>query len=145
MSVTDISEARRRREDRRAAIVAAADWVLHHVPLTQACLDDPELQRRWPDFDAGEWAEVGREIDRRMVIQLPNPCSAADLDAAVADLSGRYELWSRASNWLIRYWPARDIDHPEFERHFGEMTRAEVLLAAVDTARRRLRALGAIP
>ncbi|SKB85369.1 hypothetical protein [Sphingopyxis flava] len=145
MSVTDIAEARRRREDRRAAIVAAADWLIHNTVFWQSWRDNAEFYRRWPDFEAAELEAVGRDAERRVAIQLPTPITAADLDAAVAGLTGRYELWTRASNWLLRYWPARGLDDPEFVRHFGEMTMAELVLAAIERERRQLRALGQIP
>jgi hypothetical protein len=142
---TDINEFRQRRHDRRAAVLAAADWLIHNTPYWQSWRDNLEFHRRWTDFDDAELEAVGREVERRILVQLPIPCTAADLDAAIDGLHGRYELWTRATNWLIRHGLGGNFADPEFVRHFGDLTSAELILATIERHRRLLRAEGMIP
>lgn len=139
MSVSDIEEARRRRDERQKLIVETADWAIHNTTVASPWQQDARLLDRCAGFSGPDWTALNNEIERRVAFQLNISATLEDLDAAVQGLSGRYERWTRAANWLERYYPGLGLDHPEFLRHFGDLTPAELALAAVENLRRNMR------
>lgn len=128
MTVTDISEARRRREQIREA----ARWGLDHLPWTATTLS-PEFAERWPDLTMSERMKAGAEMEKLGTVPDQSQ-SHFDLDEISARLSGKPELVSRAAEWLAENVP--DVMHPDFMRRFGALTRSEVVLAIIERGRR---------
>lgn len=62
MTVTDIGEARRRREEHRATIATAADWIINHLPLAVPFRFNAKFHERWPGMSRAEL--VLAEIER---------------------------------------------------------------------------------
>ena len=128
MTVTDIAEARRRREYVREA----AQWALDHLPWTSTTFA-PEFMSRWPDLTTFERYRVTVEMEK-LGTSLDHSQSQFDLDEIGARLSGDSERVSRAAEWLLRNVP--DVMHPEFVRLFGYVTRSEIVLAIIERGRR---------
>ncbi len=112
--------------------VEIADWVMINIPWTIAVLDYAEFHDRWAMLRRGELYAVEEELQRR-ISALNGP--DADLDAAAATLTGRPSDWTAAAEWLSRN-PRRSTSHSEFIRLFGQLSRAEFLLAAIEHKRR---------
>lgn len=75
---------------------------------------------------------VEKELHRRIsAVNAPG----ADLNEGAAKLTGRPSYWTAAADWLSRH-PRRSTSHSEFIRLFGQMSRAELLLAAIEHKRR---------
>jgi len=129
--VTDIREAREWR-DRTGEI---ADWVVANVPWTIAVPEWPGFNDRWPLLSLTDLAAVEAELLRRGEAL---DAGDADFDAIVGTLTGRPSVWSAAADWLTSN-PEADIKDAEFFRLFGEMSRAELILAAIEHKQRLLR------
>lgn len=129
MTITDISDARARRQ----RILDAAGWVAANVPFTLYWPDYPAFHSQWPDMTGSEIAQIDAEVHRILIELAEKADSAADLPARQA----RYEWWTRAANWLVRYSDA-NLDDEQFQRHFGHLTRNEVALALIEAAKRRV-------
>lgn len=128
MSITDIGDARARRQ----RVIDAAGWVMANVPYTLHWPDYPDFHSQWPDMTGSEIGQIDAEVRRILIELAENADSAPDLPA----LQARYEWWTRAANWLVRYSDA-DLDDQQFQRHFGHLTRNEVALALIEAAKRR--------
>ena len=128
MSVIDLGEARRRRE----RIVDAAAWVMANVPYTLNWPDYPDFRSQWSDMTGNEVGQIDAEVNRILIELAENAASAPELPA----LPARHEWWTRAANWLVRHNDA-GLDDEQFQRHFGHLTRNEVALALIETAKRR--------
>lgn len=142
MTVTNIEDARRRRQERETRIRSAADWILHNLPFGISWRDSPIFRDRYPDIDGAALNAVTQEIQRRIVFEYSAPVTRAQLNLAVLGLSGRPEVWMRAADWLATHLPGRGIDDPEFHRHFGDLTMAELALATTERLKRELCAAG---
>ena len=130
--VTNIREARQRR-DRTAEI---ADWVVVNVPWTVAVPEWACFHDRWPLLSRAELAAVEEELRRRgEALDAPG----ADLEAIAATLTGRSTYWTAAADWMTLN-PGADITAAEFVRLFNYLSRAELILAAIEHKRRLLRA-----
>lgn len=128
MTITDIGEARRRRE----RIVDAAAWVMANVPHTLHWPDYPDFHSQWTDMTGSEVAQIDAEIHRFLRELAENAVAAPGLPS----LPARYEWWTRAANWLVRYGDV-NVDDERFQSHFGHLTRNEVALAVIEAASRR--------
>ncbi|MBW8294747.1 hypothetical protein [Sphingopyxis sp.] len=129
MTVTDIGDARARRQ--RAS--EAAVWVLANVPFTLHWPDFPGFHDRWPGMEGADLMLVHGEIARFAAAMNEG---AQDLEALAEKLPGRYEAWSRASNWLVRHFDA-DPSDARFQQLFGDLSRYEATLAWIDVVLRR--------
>lgn len=109
-----------------------ADWVVTNVPWTVAVPDWPGFHDRWPLLSRTELAAVEEELRRRGEM-LENP--GADLDAVAATLVGRSTYSAAAADWLTLN-PGATITEPEFFRLFSQLSRAELILAAIEHKRR---------
>lgn len=112
-----------------------ADWVVANVPWTVAVPDWPEFHDRWPLLSRFELAAVEEELRQRGVA-LESP--GADLEKIADSLTGRVSYWTAAADWLTLN-PRASIADPEFVRSFRQLSRAELILAAIEHKRRRLR------
>lgn len=126
--VTDIREAREWR-DRTGEI---ADWVVANVPWTIAVPEWPGFNDRWPLLSLTDLAAVEAELLRRGEAL---DAEDADFDAIVGTLTGRPGVWSAAADWLTSN-PGADINDEEFFHLFGEISRAELILAAIEHKKR---------
>ena len=127
-AISNIADARNRR-DRVGEIV---DWVVGNIPWSVAVPDWHGFQDRWPLLSRVELAAVEAEL-RRRGDALNQP--GADLDAIAATLCGRLPYWTAAADWLTLNC-GEDVTHPEFVRLFGQLSRAELILAAIEHKRR---------
>lgn len=118
--------------EHRNRSVEIADWVMINIPWTIAVPDYAYFHDRWALLSCGELYAVEEELQRRTsALNAPD----ADLDAAEAKLTGRPSYWMAAADWLSRH-PRRSTSHAEFIRLFGQLSRAELLLAAIEHKRR---------
>lgn len=109
-----------------------ADWVMINIPWTIAVPDYADFHDRWALLSRSELYAVEEELQRRTsALNAPD----ADLDAAAAKLTGRSSHWTAAAEWLSRN-PRRSTSHSEFILLFGQMSRAELLLSAIEHKRR---------
>ncbi|WP_447753147.1 hypothetical protein [Sphingopyxis fribergensis] len=133
LAVANIADAQRGR-DRIAEI---ADWVIANVPWTVAVPEWQEFHDRWPLLSRSDLAAVEDELCRRgEALDDKN----ADLDEIAASLTGRPTYWTAAADWLTLN-PGADITDLEFFRMFSQLSRAELILAAIEHKRRILRGL----
>lgn len=123
--------AAQRIPDRTRAI---ADWVIANVPWTVAVPDWPDFHDRWPLLSRAELAAVEAELRRRGEA-MDQPGS--DLDKTAASLAGRQDYWTAAADWLTLNPRGTIADH-EFIRLFRQLSRAELILAAIEHKRRVL-------
>jgi len=130
MTVTDIEQARRRRE----RISEVAHWAMTTVPFTMDIRVHPDFSAKASDLTASEVAAVGAELGRRTQ-EMYRP--DVDLEALAAMLSGRYERYTRAANWMIRHpgFVNLGLEH-DFLRHFSDLTTSELMLATIEAIRR---------
>lgn len=113
-------------------ICEIADWVVENVPWTVAVPDWPCFHDRWPLLTRSELAAVEEELGRRgEALEDRN----SDLAGVAATLRGRDTYWKAAADWLTLNQGA-DITHPEFFRLFGQLSRAELILAAIEHRQR---------
>lgn len=111
-----------------------ADWVVANIPWTVAVPDWPEFHDRWPLLSREELTAVEAELGRRcLVIE----SAGTDLDAISDSLTGRTTYWTAAADWLTLN-PCCTVAAPEFVRLFSQLSRAELILAAVEHKRRIL-------
>jgi hypothetical protein len=128
--VASIQEARPR-HDRTEEI---ADWVVANVPWTVAVPDWTDFHDRWPLLTRAELAAVEDELRHRAEAL---DAKDADLDAIAATLTGRLVYWTAAADWLTLN-PGATITDAEFVRLFSQLSRAELILAAIEHKRRLL-------
>lgn len=131
LAVANIADAQRGR-DRTAEI---ADWVVANVPWTVAVPKWQDFHDRWPLLSRAELAAIEEELCRRGEALDDKD---ADLDAIAATLTGRPSYWTAAADWLTLN-PGAEIMSPEFFRMFSQLTRSELILAAIEHKRRILR------
>ena len=132
-AVVEISDCRRSRD----RITEITDWVLANVPWTVAVPEWQAFHDRWPLLSRTELAAVEDELCRRgEALEDPN----ADLDAIASTMTGRQSYWIAAADWLTLN-PGAHITSPEFFRMFSQLSRAELILAAIEHKRRILREL----
>lgn len=147
MSVINFTEARRRRDEHAALIASAVEWILTAIPFRIPWADNPDFHSKWPGLDRStlgeiEAARAQRLSDLQAALALTVGTTEAAVDAAVGHLPGRRDQCDRAATWLDLY-PDRDPWHPDFERYFGDMTSAEMVLVSAERMRRIIRASGA--
>jgi len=130
-TVRDVVEKRSRR-DRIADI---ADWVVTNVPWTIAVPDWSDFHDRWPLLTRADLAAVEEELARRCAAI---EAGATDLDTIAEAMTGRPTYCAAAADWLTLN-PEKGIADHEFFRLFGQLTRAELILAALDHKQRILR------
>lgn len=116
-----------------------ADWVLTNVPWTVPVPDWPCFHDRWPLLSRDDLAAVEAELQRRGA-QLDAP--GADLGAIAAQLTGRVTCCAAAADWLTLN-PGAAITDPEFVGRFSQLSRAELILAAIEHRRRIVEGLSA--
>lgn len=132
-AVADIADAQGKRDQ----IAEIADWVVTNVPWTVAVPDWQGFQDRWPILSRAELAAVEEELCRRGAALHGD---ITELDAIAATLTGREGYWTAAADWLTLN-PGSDITDPEFFRLFSQLSRAELILAAIEHKRRLLASL----
>ncbi|MGL3822917.1 hypothetical protein [Sphingopyxis sp. R3-92] len=111
-----------------------ADWVVANIPWTVAVPDWPEFHDRWPLLSHAELTAVEVELRRRC---LAIETAGTDLETISESLPGRTTYWTAAADWLILN-PCSTVADPEFVRLFSQLSRAELILAAVEHKRRVL-------
>lgn len=143
MTVIDLGEARRRREEHAAIVATASEWIFTALPFRTPWIDNPDFHAKWPGLDRSTLGEIDaafmkRFDDLQAALAMAAERTEADIDAAVGHLPGRPKLWDNAATWLNLY-SDRDHWHPDFERFFGEMTAAEMVLTTAERLRRVIR------
>jgi hypothetical protein len=133
MKVASVQEARPRL-DRTEEI---ADWVVANVPWTVAVPDWTDFHDRWPLLTRVELAAVEDELRHRAEAL---DAKDADLAAIAAALTGRLAYWTAAADWLTLN-PGATITDAEFFRLFSQLSRGELILAAIEHKRRLLQQL----
>lgn len=131
LSLGDVVEKRSRR-DRIADI---ADWVVTNVPWTVSVPDCSDFHDRWPLLTRADLAAVEEELYRRCAVI---EAGGTDLDTIAETMTGRPTYCAAAADWLTLN-PGKSIADHEFFRLFGQLTRAELILAAIDHKQRILR------
>lgn len=144
MTVIDLGEARRRREEHAALVTAAAEWVLTTLPHRIPWIDNPDFDARWPGLDRSTLGEIEAAILQRFggwqaAVTYSPKLTEADIDAAVCELPGRHDHCIRAATWLDLFTD-RDQHHPDFVRFFGDLTTAEMILTTAERLRPLVRA-----
>jgi len=132
MTVTDLNEARRRRDERANRAREIAQWVRDNAPFSQPWYDWPPFHERWPGLTQDELVAVHADL-QGMQRRLQDRSFLIDF---VANLTGRYEMWSRAANWMVRHEHIVDPTDPEFLRLFGHLSYSELLLSVMERERR---------
>lgn len=126
-NVTDVREQRNRSGE-------IADWVMTNISWTIAVPDCADFHDRWALLSRTQLVAVEEELQRRArAVNAPD----ADLDAIAAKLAGRPSFWTAAADWFSLN-PLGSISDAEFIRLFGQLSRAELLLAAIEHKRRAL-------
>lgn len=128
MTVSNIGEARRRRDKIREA----AEWAFAELPWTAGTLSD-EFVQRWPDMTTGDRIEVGQMVDRMVADHAAPVADLSELLAARARLNGRPEHWRSARDWLLAH--GGDAFSREFANAFGHISRSEMLIACLEHGR----------
>ena len=144
MSVVDIAEARRRRQAHAELVASAVEWILTAIPFRIPWADNPDFHSKWPGLDRStlgeiEAARAQRLTELQAALALTVGTTEAEIDNAVGHLPGRLDQCDRAATWLDLF-PDRDPWHRDFERYFGDMTSAEMVLASAERMRRIIRA-----
>lgn len=127
MSVIDINEARRRREQIREAAI----WAFTELPWTAGALSE-RFAQAWPDMTIAERIEAGRQMERMTEVQVAD---LTELAVVRATLRGRIEHWSPAMHWLLSNPP--DLTSPDFRHKFAHLSRSEIMIAVLERGRRR--------
>lgn len=120
---------KRSRRDRTADI---ADWVVMNVPWTVAVPDCSDFHDRWPLLTRADLAAVEEELNRRCAAI---EAGGTNLDTIAGAMTGRPTYCAAAADWLTLN-PGKSIADHEFFRLFGQLTRAELILAAIDHKQR---------
>ena len=146
MTISDIGEARRRRDEHAALVSNAAEWILTTLPCRIPWIDNTDFHSKWPGLERSTIEEIEAMILKRLdgwqaVLAYTPDVTVADVDEAVCNLPGRREICERAATWLDLF-PDRDRQHPDFVRFFGDMTAAEMILTTAERLRRLIRASG---
>lgn len=130
MTVADIGEARRRREDRARRVAAAADWVIGEIPWTADYRFHPDFSRKCAGMDHSDLVALNTELTRwANYVE-----HEADISLLAQSLSGRPERYMSATAWLFDD-RSRRLHDQEFCRRFGDLTRAELVLAIAEHQR----------
>ena len=107
--------------------------------MTVAVPDWPAFHDRWPLLSREDLAAVESELrSRAEALDRPD----ADLTTIAAGLSGRRTYITAAADWLALN-PGSDITDPDFFRMFSHLSRAELILAAIEHKERILRGIAA--
>src|SRR3546814_6272906 len=89
MTVTDIGEARRRRDEQRERIQTATRWAFEQMPFTSSVFGG-EFEARWPDLSSSERAEVCRGVDSLVAkFEAEADSPLLDYEATMSQLNGR--------------------------------------------------------
>lgn len=121
-------------QKQRNRAIEIADWVMTSIPWTIAVPEFAGFHDRWALLSRSELHAVETELQRRAsAVNDPQ----ADLDAIACKLPGRLSFWTAAADWLSLN-PLGSISDSEFVRLFGQLSRAELLLAAIEHKRRCL-------
>lgn len=144
MTIIDLTEERRRREEHAALVASAAEWILTALPFRIPWVDNPDFHAKWPGLDRTTLGEIDAAFMKRLsdlqaALVVTADTTEADIDNAVGHLPGRPKLWDNAATWFNLY-SDRDHWHPDFERYFGAMTAAEMVLTTAERLRRVVRA-----
>lgn len=133
MTVVDLWEARRRRDEQRERIQAATRWAFEHMPASSSVFGG-EFEARWPDLSSSERAEVCRGVDSLVAkFEAEADSPLLDYEATMGQLNGRELWWSRLASWIMIQAPPADFTTPEFLRDFGHVSRSELLKAVIET------------
>lgn len=122
MTVTDIGEARRRREDRARRVAAAADWVIGEIPWTADYRFHPDFPRKCAGMDRADLAALDTELAR----WAEHIEHRADIRLLAQSLPGRADRCRAAADWLSEN-QSLGMHDEEFHRRFGDLTRAELV------------------
>ncbi|MBE1526825.1 hypothetical protein GGC65_001281 [Sphingopyxis sp. OAS728] len=134
MSVTDINDP----QQRRGRICEVVDWVMAEVPWTVSVTDWPGFSERWSALTSTELADVEIELQRRSEALTADD---VNLDIIAGTMTGRVDRWTAAADWLMQHVGA-DIFDADFRHRFGELSRAELILAAIEYRSRLLSGRG---
>jgi len=130
MTVTDIGEARRRRQERAERITRATDWVLCEIPWTSSYRFHPDFPRKCAGMDRADLAALDTELTR----WAEHVEHHADIRHLAQSLPGRADRYMAAAAWLFENQSRRMHDE-EFHRRFGDLTRAELVLVLAEHMR----------
>lgn len=144
MTVVDLGAARRRRDEHAALVANAAEWILTTLPCRIPWFDHPDFHAKWPGLERSTIEEIEAAIVKRLdgwqaALTFAPSVTEVDVDEAMRNLPGRYEICERAATWLDLF-PGRDRQHTDFVRFFGDMTAAELILTNAERLRRLVRA-----
>lgn len=133
MTVINLAEARRQREEQRERIQEATRWAFEEMPVTSSVMGG-EFQVRWPDLSSTERAEVSQRIDSLVAkFEAEAQAPLLDYEATMSQLNGLEIWWSRLASWMMIQGPSPDFTTPEFLRDFGHVSRSEMLKAVIET------------
>lgn len=133
MTIIDLAEARRRRDEQRERIQAATQWAFEQMPVTASIMGG-EFQARWPDLTSSDRMEVNEGMNRLVAkFEAEAQSPLLDYEATMSQISGREIWWSRLASWLQIQEAVPDFNSPEFTQHFGHLSRSEVLKAVIET------------
>lgn len=124
-----------KKRSRRDRIADIADWIVTNVPWTVAVPDCCDFHDRWPLLTRADLAAVEEELNRRCAVI---EAGETDLDTIAGAMTGRPTYCAAAADWLTLN-PGKSFADHEFFRLFGQLTRAELILAAIDHKQRILR------
>lgn len=124
MTVTDIGEARRRRQERQEMADQIADLAME-LPLGFDVRFHPDFAHLFPAADAWTLAASHAELERRVAFFMET--------GDVARLPGRRDRCAAAVDWLLRHPHVLDpLCDREFCEAFRDLSRAETLIVVVE-------------
>ncbi|MBN8844312.1 MAG: hypothetical protein J0H88_13805 [Sphingomonadales bacterium] len=137
MTVTDIAEARRRRDERREHIRQATRWAFEIMPWRCTITSD-EFVSRWHDLTSSERYEVAQTVDRMThEFQAAAVAPALDYDDLMSRLAGREKWWNHVASWSYLQGPHPDYESADFIDHFSQISRSELLMGIIHARRIR--------
>lgn len=124
MTVTDIAEARARRQARQHMADQIADFAMG-LPQGFDIRFHPEFARRFPAADASILAAAQAELDRRLHFITET--------GDISKLPGRRDRCAAAVDWLLRHpHVTAPLSDREFCEAFGDLSRAEALIVVIE-------------
>jgi hypothetical protein len=119
---TDITEARRRRDERRELVGRLADFATG-LPWSQDVREHPEFVERFPTASLADMEASQTELSRRLAVMAESGLQL--------DLPCRVGLCATAADWLrARPHISNPLVDPEFRDLFGHLSRAELVIMA---------------
>lgn len=137
MTVTDIEQARRRRDERREQIRQATQWAFEVMPW-RCTISSDEFLSCWRDLTSSERYEVAQAVDRMVhELQAAAVAPVLDYDDLMTRIAGRDEWWTRVASWSYLQGPRPDYQSDDFLEHFSQISRSELIKGIIHARRIR--------